>query len=94
MYITGADPGFPVGGGANPLEGRQQMILPLFAKNCMKLRTFWAVGGHLPAAPLIRHCITQVYLSVESLAVALGGSGAVGEGGRDHLNYYIFRIVQ
>ena len=42
---TGADPGFPVGGGANPPGGRQHMILPNFVKNCMKLRKFWAVGG-------------------------------------------------
>ena len=41
---AGAYPGFPVGGGANPPGGRQHMILPKFAKNCMKLRTFWAVG--------------------------------------------------
>ena len=47
IHITfaGADPGFPVGGGANPPGGRQHMILPNFAKNCMKLRKFWAVGG-------------------------------------------------
>ena len=31
--------------GANPPGGRQHMILPNFAKNCMKLRKFWAVGG-------------------------------------------------
>ena len=44
---TGADPGFPVGGGANPRGGggRQHMILLNFAKNCMKLRIFWTVGG-------------------------------------------------
>ena len=42
---AGADPGFPVGGGANlPMGvGGQHMILPNFPKNCMKLRTFWAV---------------------------------------------------
>ena len=32
------------------------MILPNFRKNCMKLRTFWAVGGlYRGAFPLIRH---------------------------------------
>ena len=31
--------------GANPPGGRQHMILPNFAKNYMKLRKFWAVGG-------------------------------------------------
>ena len=30
--LAGADPGFPVGGGANPPGGRQHMILPNFAK--------------------------------------------------------------
>ena len=42
---TGADPGFPVGGGADPLGGRQHTILLNFPKNCMKSRKFWAVGG-------------------------------------------------
>ena len=50
--ISGVDPGFPVGGGSNPPGGRQHMILPNFAKNCMKLRTFWAVGGRAPGRPL------------------------------------------
>ena len=49
---TEAVPGFPVGGGANPPGGRQHMILPNFAKNCMKLRKFWATGGgRSPGAP-------------------------------------------
>ena len=44
-FWSGADPGFPVGGGTNPPGGgRQHMILPNFAKNCMKLRKFWALG--------------------------------------------------
>ena len=47
----GADPGFPVGGGADPLEGRQHTILSNFPKNCMKSRKFWAVGGRAPGAP-------------------------------------------
>ena len=43
---AGADPGFPVGGGADPpVGGDQHMILPNFVKNCMKLRKFWTVGG-------------------------------------------------
>ena len=45
MLVTGADPGFPVGGGANPRGGHQHMILPNFLKNSMKLRKFWAVRG-------------------------------------------------
>ena len=50
---AGADPGFPVGGGANfPGEGRQQTIVPIFPKNYMKLRKVYAVvGGHAPGAP-------------------------------------------
>ena len=45
---SGEDPGFPVGGGANSTgTGRQHMISSKFPKNCMKLRTFWAVGGGL-----------------------------------------------
>ena len=40
----GADPRFPIGGGANPPGGRQHKILPKFLKNCMKLRKCWAGG--------------------------------------------------
>ena len=41
-----ADPGFPVGGGADPLGGTcQHTILSNFPKNCMKSRKFWAVRG-------------------------------------------------
>ena len=40
---TGADTGFPVGGGTNPWGGgRQHTNLPDFPKNCMKLRKFWS----------------------------------------------------
>ena len=49
--FSGTDAGFPVGGGANPPGGRQHMILPNFAKNCMKLRKFWAVGRGAPLNP-------------------------------------------
>ena len=49
---AGADPGFPVGGGADPGGGqrlrRQHMILSKFPKNCMKSRKFWAVAGRTP----------------------------------------------
>ena len=47
----GADPEFPVGGGANPPGGYQHMILPNFVKNCMKLRKFWAAGGPAQGMP-------------------------------------------
>ena len=46
--LAGADPGFPVGGGANPPGGRQHTILQNFPKNCTKLRTFWSVEGEPP----------------------------------------------
>ena len=54
-YITWpvADPGFPRGGGANFLGGRQHMILPNFPKNCMKLKEFGPPGGtSVPCDPL------------------------------------------
>ena len=35
---TGADPGFPVGGGAN------LQLCPKFPKNCIKLQKVWAVS--------------------------------------------------
>ena len=40
---SGADPEFPVGGGANPPGGGAN--IQIFPKNCMKLRTFWFIGG-------------------------------------------------
>ena len=44
--MSGADPGFAVGGSPNPPgEGRQHTNLPDFPKNCMKLRKFWSVRG-------------------------------------------------
>ena len=43
--LPGADPGFPVGGDANPLRGRQHMILPSFAKNCIGIENILGRGG-------------------------------------------------
>ena len=40
-----ADPGFTVGGGANPPGGGNLRICQNFSKKCMKLQTFWAIGG-------------------------------------------------
>ena len=58
MYMSGADKGFPVGGGTDPPGGRQHTILSNFPKNCMKLRKFWAVGGmRTGAPPWIRPCM-------------------------------------
>ena len=45
--LTGADPGFPVGGGANTWGGGcHHTILPNFPKNCMKVKKIWAMGVH------------------------------------------------
>ena len=52
QWMSGADPGFPVGGGTDPLGGGcQHTILSNFPKKCMKSRKFWAVGGHTGCAP-------------------------------------------
>ena len=52
---TGADTGFSVGGGANPLRGggANIQICQIFRKNCMKSRKFWSIrgGGLTPGAP-------------------------------------------
>ena len=46
-----ADPGFQVGGGANPPG--QHTILPDFPQNCMKLKKIWNVGGAPVDSPLL-----------------------------------------
>ena len=48
QQCPGTDPGFPVAGGANP-PGAATYNFANFSKNknCMKLRTFWAMGGPL-----------------------------------------------
>ena len=43
--LTGGGSGISRGRGRRPSRGRQHMILPNFAKDCMKYRKFWAVGG-------------------------------------------------
>ena len=44
--ISGADPGFLVGGSPNLQEGAPKYKFATFPpKNCMKLTTFWSVGG-------------------------------------------------
>ena len=66
--IAGADPGFPIGGGANPPGGgRQHTILPDFLKNCMKFRNIWSVGeggrvGGTPLDPPL-HCVNGTNVS-------------------------------
>ena len=46
--LTGADPGFPVGGGAEPLGGRQPATWALFSKNVCeneKIGSCWGGGA-------------------------------------------------
>ena len=52
MSVTVADPGFPLGGGANRPWGRQHTILPKFPKNCMKLKEFGPRGRVPSTSPL------------------------------------------
>ena len=42
LNTAGADPGFPLGGCTNPPGGANIRCCQIFAKNCMKLRKFWA----------------------------------------------------
>ena len=51
--LSGADSGFPVGWDANPPGGGANLrFCQNFPKNCMKLQTFWAIGGkRAPGAP-------------------------------------------
>ena len=51
-WLPVEDPGFPVGGGANP-PGEDPNI-QIFPKNCMKFRKFWSVrGGGATDPPLV-----------------------------------------
>ena len=53
LFLAGADTGFPVGRGTNPLRGHQHTNLLDFPKYCMKLRKFWSMGGpHWGCPPL------------------------------------------
>ena len=67
----------------SPPGGRQHMILPNFAKNCIKLRKFWAVvgggGGAHPKSATENtdnwaECPTEVFV-VGFLLVFFGGAG-------------------
>ena len=52
QWDTGADPGFPIGGGANPPGGAPTYD---FAKFCEKLHEIEKIsdcgGGHVPGMP-------------------------------------------
>ena len=45
QIATGADSGFPIGGGADFPGGANLQFCQIFQKTCMKLRKFWAMGG-------------------------------------------------
>ena len=49
ISMPGVDPGFPVGGGANPPGGAPTYDFAKFSttKKCMKLRKFWALRAPL-----------------------------------------------
>ena len=48
-HKTGADPGFPIGGGANPhWRGCQPPTQVLFGETYVKMKEFGPVGGHAP----------------------------------------------
>ena len=50
--FTGADPGFCIGGGANPPGGYQHMILPNFCEKLHEIEKFLGRRGrHMPGAP-------------------------------------------
>ena len=51
-------------------RGRQHMILPNFAKNCMKLSKFWAVEG----GGCIRHWHITFQQHLQELVMLLSGS--------------------
>ena len=48
---TGADPGFPIGGGANPPGGCQHIILQNFAKKLHETEKILGCRGHAPGVP-------------------------------------------
>ena len=70
---TGADPGFPVGGGANSPVGHQHMIWPNFMKNCVKLRKFWAVGEGARQGRAPKSTTVTCNMIVADPAARLGG---------------------
>ena len=61
-HITGADPGFPVGGNANPLEGGAPTYD--FAKISEKLQEIEKILGHRGRPPWIRHYISLLVRSI------------------------------
>ena len=68
---AGADPEFPVGGGANPPGGGHQYTnLPDLLKNCIKLRSFWSVGRGTPGAPSLDPPLQRGLLTTRSYGIA------------------------
>ena len=60
---AGADPGFPVGGGANPVGGGADVRCGHISQNLyVKMKEFWSVGGGAPAAPPLRFANAIFYL--------------------------------
>ena len=69
---SGADPGFVIGGGANPPEGGASILIcQIFPKNCMKLRKFWSEWGGGRDAPL-GFATANIYLVSTSESESVG----------------------
>ena len=51
--LPGADPGFPIGGGANPLEGAPTSDFAKISKKTHEIENIWAVKrAHTQGIPL------------------------------------------
>ena len=52
LWYSVADPGFPVGGGVDPLGGRGPPTWVLFSKNVCENKRIWSRReGHAPGTP-------------------------------------------
>ena len=73
MYSTplskaGADPGFPVGGGADPLGGGATYDFVKFSQKLHEIEKILGRGGGAPPAPpWIRHCKEMLTSRLQNL---------------------------
>ena len=67
---SGADPGFPVGGGADPLGGANIRFCQIFPKTAWNQENFGPWGGRAPGRPpWIRHCKCTAKNEVRKLKI-------------------------
>ena len=64
--VSGADPGFPLGGGADPPVGAPTYDFVKFPQKLHEIKKIWAVGGRAGGTPLdpplgVIHIITISY---------------------------------